>query len=283
MYYMHELGDGPGRSWLKQFDAFDYKVKNDMFADADAYLDRMSRAQNEKGTIRVGHARLSRSYTFTIEPNRIAKRIFDVRIQLSEEWASDLRCIEHENLEIQRLGFEKILCENQKELDSKRNLIFDSDPFTTDQTPLRYKNYMALKTLITRHAVARLLPYTRDSGSNHEYMYMLRFVSSYGPIKDGDEFVRFLMERPIEHRTNPQHVIQPRAIALQVLELRQAIAKEWISVMEYIPEEQKFRTRNILENSMKLSDAPGEDVRKPRKAADDPEATLDKGSDDQAS
>lgn len=281
---MHELGDGPGRNWLKKFDAFDDKVRDDKFADGDAYLDRMSRAQNEKGTLRIGHARLSRSYTFTIEPNRIAKRISDIRIQLAAEWARDLKCIEAENLEIQRLAFERMLCSDEKELDSKRNLILDSDPFTTDNSPLRYKNYMALKTLVTRHAVARLLPYTRDCGSNHEYMYLLQFATSYGPIKDGDAFVRFLMDHPVQHRTNPQYVIQPRSIALQILELRQAIANEWISVMDYIPQEQHLRTRRILENSINLSDAPGEDMRKPKNGVDDhdPEATLDKGADGNA-
>ena len=281
-YYMHELGDGPGRTWLRNFDAFDEKVQEDKFTDGDAYLDRMSRAQNEKGVLRIGNSRLSRKYNFTIEPHRIAKRITDVRLQLAEEWAKDLGCIKHENLEIQRLGFEKMLCSSEKELNSKRNLVFDSDPFTTDHTPLRYKNYKALKTLITGHAVARLLPYTRDCGSNHEYMYLLQFMNSYGAIKDGDELVRMLMERPIEYRTNPEFVIQPKGIALQIMELRQAIAEEWISVMEFIPGEQNLRTRSILENSMKISDAIGEDVRKPQSGIDDSESITDKGTSEQA-
>lgn len=206
------------------------------------------------------------------------------RMQLAAEWARDLRCIDAENLELQRLAFEKMLCATEAELNSKRNLIFDSDPFSNDHTPLRYKNYIALKTLTTQHAVARLLPYTRDRGSNHEYMYLLQFVSSYGAIKDGDEFLRALMDRPLESRTNPVYTIHPRSIALQILELRSAIAAEWIAVMEYIPEEQRLMNRAILERSINVSEAPGEDFpKRGNKKMNNGEAKLDKGEADEES
>lgn len=250
MYYMQEMHDSPSRDFLLKFDDFSAKVKAHKFNDGDAYIDRMLRAPNRKLIVHLGHPRFARKFHFTIEPNRIAKRIMQSRIQLAAEWARDLRCIDIENLELQRMAFERMVCSSDAELNSKRNLVFDSDPFAIDQTPLRYKNYMALKTLTTQHAVARLLPYTRDRGSNHEYMYLLQFVSSYGAIKDGDQFLRALMDRPLESRTNPVHTIHPRAIALQLLELRSVIAAEWIAVMEYIPEEQRLMNRALLERSM---------------------------------
>lgn len=281
MYYMAEMHDGPSRDFLRRFDDFEHKVKTDQFQDGEAYLDRMLRAQREKGTMRVGHpsGRFSRTYQFTIEPNRIAKRIIESRLQLAGEWARDLRCIEAENLEIQRLGFEKMLCQDKTELDSKRNLIFECDPFSNDDTPLRYKNYMALKTLTTQHAVARLLPYTRDSGPNHDYMYLLQFVDKHGPIKNGDDFVRSLMDRPLENRTNPAYTIHPRSIGLQILELRLVIAQEWTHVMNFIPEEHKMMTRRMLEKSMKISDVHGEDIRRPSSSPEDPDAkpSFEKG------
>lgn len=258
MYYMEELHDGPSKTWLTRFDGFGNKVKLNQFSDGDAYINRMLSARKEKGTMKVGHpaGRFSRIYTFFIEPNRIAKRIIKTREQLAAEWGKDLRCIEAENLEIQRIGFEKLLCKDEAELDSKRNLIFDTDPFSTDNTPLRFRNYQALKTLTTLHAAARLIPYLRDTGPNHEYMYLLQFVASYGPIKDGDAFIRELMDRPIEARTNPEHEIHPRSIALQIMELRVAIAQEWTAVMDFVPQEQKMNARRSLENSINLSPAP---------------------------
>ena len=251
MFYMDELGDGPSRDFLKRFDAFDTKVKNDEFEDGDGYLDRMMHAQNQNVEMTISHmgGRLKRTYKFKIEPRRIADRIFDVRKQIASEWATDLRCIEMENVEIQRTEFEKVLTKDQQVLDSKKNIVFDMDPFS-DNTPLRYKNYMALKTLLTQHSVARLLWYMRDEGSNHEYMYLLQFTNTYGAISNGDDFIRQLMQRQVEFRTHPSFTIQPRSIALQILEVRQAIADEWIALMQRVPEEQMELARSILERSM---------------------------------
>jgi len=123
---------------------------------------------------------------------------------------------------------------------------------------------MALKVLITQQAIVRLLPFLRDRGSNHEYMYLLRFVNSHGPLEKGDKFIRTLMECPIETRTNPTHTIQPKAIATQIMELRRVIAQEWITVMECLPEEQLLRAREMLETSMDMSTQLGEDIRRPK-------------------
>ncbi|KAI0566719.1 Chaperonin-like RbcX [Gracilaria domingensis] len=251
---MHELGDNITRNWLKSFDDFSGKVEEDRFVDADDYLQRMMRAESESKTVQISHlgGRLVRNYDIVIEPYRIAKRIFAIRKQLAGEWAKDLRCVRMENLEIQRMAVESILCSNEAELQSKRNLIFDSDPFSNDNSPLRYKNYHALKTLTTRHAVSRLLPYIRDCGPNHDYMYLLQFCKAYGSIDDGDDFVKKLMAKPLENRTHPNHLIQPRGLALQILELRWAIAEEWISIMKFIPEEHMLMNRSILERSVMM-------------------------------
>lgn len=255
MYYMHELGDGPSHQWLSNFDNFSDKVKKHTFKNGDRFIERMMHTPPAKGSLKIGHpsGRFSRTFHFTIDPRNIAHRIVAVRVQLAGEWARDLRCVDAENLELQRLSFERIVVVSEKELDSKRNLIFDSDPFANDQTPLRFKNYVALKTLITQHAVTRLLPYMRDRGSNHEYMYLLQFVNSYGAIANGDDFMRDLMSRPVELRTNPSYTVVPRSIAAQVLELRSAIAAEWITVMEFVPVEHELNNRSSLERSMEAS------------------------------
>ncbi|PXF46960.1 hypothetical protein BWQ96_03298 [Gracilariopsis chorda] len=256
MYYMHELGDNTTRTWLKRFERFSERVENGQFVDGESYLNRMMRAEKERISVQVSHlgGRLLRTYEYDVEPFRLAKRILDIRKQLAAEWVGDLRCIEMENLEIQRMAIERALCSDEAQLESKRKLIFDSDPFASDQTPLRYKNYHALKTLITSHAVSRLLPYVRDCGSNHDYMYLLQFCRAYGMIGDGDQFVRELMGRPIERRTHPSYTIQPRSLALQVLELRTAVAAEWIEVMKFVPSEHMLMNRRILERSVEMGD-----------------------------
>lgn len=275
MYYMHELGDGPSHQWLSRFEDFSEQVKAHKFKDGEKFLDRMKCSHPETCILRVGHpsGRFSRKLQFTIEPARIAHRIFDVRVQLSQEWARDLNLIEMENLEIQRLSFEKLLVKSERELDSKKNLIFDTNPFANDETPLRWKNYVGLKTLITQHAVTRLLPYMRDHGSNHEYMYLHQFVRNYGAIVDGDDFVRDLISKPSEPRTNPTFTVVPRAIALQVLELRKVVADEWISVMEFVPVERDLIVRSSLNKSLESSADLSEDAR--RSARDSPSDSPD--------
>lgn len=256
MFYMNELGDGPSHQWLSQFDDFSNKVKLRQFRNGDQFIARMLLAPLKEGTVTIGYpsARgLSRTVSFVIEPRRIAQRVIDVRLHLSTEWASDLRCVDADNLELQRLSFERILVSSEQELDTKRNLTFDSDPMATDQTPLRFQNYIALKTLITQHAVARLLPYIRDHGSNHEYMYLLQFMNWYGAIADGDEFIRDLMARQVEQRSNATFTVVPKSIALQLLELRSAIAAEWISVMEFVPMEHEMNARGALEKLFEVS------------------------------
>lgn len=255
LYYMHELHDGPSHNWLNSFDNFSEQVKAHKFKNGDQFLDKMRQAPMEKGYIKIGHpsGRFSRKFPFTIEPRRIASRIVDVRVELASEWAKDLLCIEPENLELQRMSFERLVAKSDAELDSKRSLIFDSDPFANDQTPLRFKNYTALKTLLTQHAITRLLPYMRDRGSNHEYMYLLQFLNSYGAIGDDVDFLQYLMARSPESRTNPSFMVSPRSIASQILELRSVIAKEWIAVLDFVPVETKLLRCGMLEKSMEAS------------------------------
>lgn len=273
MYYMHELGDGPSHQWLSRFGNFSESAKKNTFTNGDEFVDRMLRTPTEQCSVKIGHpsSRFSRTFNFTIEPRRIAKRIMDVRVQLSKEWSNDLKCIDAENLELQRLSFEKMMVSTEKELNSKRNLIFESDPCVNDQSPLRFKSYIALKTLITQHAVTRLLPFIRDQGSNHEYMYLLRFINTYGAIADGDKFLSDLMGKQAEARTNPNFTVVPKYIANQILELRSVIAAEWITALDFIPVENELNMRGQLEKSMELSiDLPEDTQNGPNgKAADD--------------
>lgn len=259
LYYQAELAQSPEKNWLEQFDQFSTKDKNGSFVDGDAFLDKMLHSSKVKGFITIGHpkGRFSRKFPFTIDPHRIASSILASRRQLSAEWATDLGCIAAENLEIQRMCFEKLLCADEATLTSKRNLIFDSDPFTSDHTPLRFNNYASLKVLITQHAIGRLQPYLRDT-SNYEYMFLLEFVASYGSLTDGDDFIWKLMESPVQSRANPKCVVRPRAIAMQIMDLRKVIADEWIEVMQQVPDAELSRARDMLEQAAKMSSDFGE-------------------------
>lgn len=277
---MQELRDAPSHNFLRTFDSFEDKVISSDFNEGDAYLDRLQAAPIRTGTFRVGHprSRLSRKCSFTINPPRIALSVLSARKQLAAEWAVDLRCIEEENLEIQRRAMERTTTSDKRELQAKENLIFEIDPFASDNSPLRYRNYVSLKTIITQLAITRLLSYLRDHGSNHDYMWLLQYQRSRKQNLQGDDLVRDIMSRSVEMRTNPEHTIQPRNIALKVLELRGIIAKDWIAVMSCVPEEQMLRAKGRLEKTMEMSASLGEDVRK-QSSDTDVEASLESEED----
>lgn len=211
MYYIQKMRDSVTWRWLTNFDGFVHKVDHDCHLDGDRYLDRMMRACNEKGTIQVSHmqGRLSTTYKFTIEPYRIATRIFNFSKELASERATDLKYIKMGNSDIQRLAVERLLCTTTQELEFRRNLIFGHESLSTENTPLRYKTYSAIKTLPSRHALSRILPYMPDHAPNYGYMYILQFNSAYGPMNDGDQYVNHLMNRQLEERTYPSHTIHP--------------------------------------------------------------------------
>ncbi len=79
-----------------------------------------------------------------------------------------------------------------------------------------------------------------------------------------------LMSQPRLERTNPEFVIDPRGLAMHILDLRNVIAKEWISVMEGVPEEQLAMKRSMLQRAADLPFTPGADY--PTDSSEGPES-----------
>lgn len=249
LYYYSELRDSATKRWLLNFENFAQLEQQDMFHDGNAYLTRMLQARPVHGTIEQRHPRayFSRKYPFTIHPARVARSVLASRAQLAAEWAVDLRCVEAGNVEIQRMSFERLIEKDEKVLLSRRNIVFDAEAYG-DQSPMRGKNFSKLLVLLTQHAIMRLIAFLRDT-SNHEYMWLTNFVARYGPLHDGDHFITELLSQPPEQRTNPAKIIDPRALAVEVMDLRSTIASEWMSLMHRIPDEQLALTRALLERS----------------------------------
>jgi hypothetical protein len=164
-----------------------------------------------------------------------------------------------ENKEIMRMSFERIFENDEKKLNSLRGRVFDFDNFSTDQTPLRFKNYSKLKLLVTQQAISRLEMYLRDT-NNHDYLFFRGFVhSSHQPLVNDEKLLVELARQPTVHRINPDHVIDPMSIARRLMEVRAHIAQEWIGVLQGVPEEHVNWSRVRLEESMSLNPTQGED------------------------
>ncbi len=254
VYYFREMHDSASTNWLLKFENFESSEKNDMFHDGEGFILRMLQQAPIHGEYVQRHPRayLTRRFPFTIRPSQIAQSILASRKQLAEEWAQDLGCVENDNLEMQRMSFERLVEKDPRVLNSRRNLVFDYDVFANNQTPMRSKNYQKLLVLVTQHSIMRLMVYLRDS-SNHDYMFLYNFTARYGPLTNGSDFLESLMAQPVVRRTNPEHVVNPRALAYQILDLRKVVADEWISIMKQIPEEQHALAVSVLQRSANLN------------------------------
>jgi hypothetical protein len=261
-FYLAEFRDVPSKDWLLRFDGFEEREKQQSFIDGDgSFLRKMFRAQPQEGTMVVGHprGRFKREYKFVIEPPKVANRVLAARTQLAEEWANDLGCIRLENNEISRMAFERMFESDEKKLSSLRGRVFDFDNFSGDQTPLRFKNYMKLKLLVTQQAIARLQLYLRDT-SNYDYMFLRSFIQgSHQPLVDDEKLLVELARQPPITRINPDFVIDPASLARRLMEIRSQIAQEWIAVLHGVPEEHVNWSRVRLEESLSLNPTQGED------------------------
>eukprot|EP00179_Madagascaria_erythrocladioides_P000750 CAMPEP_0198313816 /NCGR_PEP_ID=MMETSP1450-20131203/4709_1 /TAXON_ID=753684 ORGANISM="Madagascaria erythrocladiodes, Strain CCMP3234" /NCGR_SAMPLE_ID=MMETSP1450 /ASSEMBLY_ACC=CAM_ASM_001115 /LENGTH=347 /DNA_ID=CAMNT_0044016837 /DNA_START=86 /DNA_END=1129 /DNA_ORIENTATION=+ len=248
-FYFLEFHDAPSRNWLLRFDNFDDKDKTKSFKDSDAYITRMLTAPEEDCTVVMGHPRgyFKREYKFKITPAKIAHRILAARAQLAEEFSNDLKLIKAENEEINREHVVKIFTTSEKERNAAKTLIFDSDPFSGSTTPLRAANYRKFKNLLTELAIGRALARYRAEEA-HYYLWLGEHQHS-NPTENGDDFIKGLLTRPAEHRTNPDAVISPVKIATDIMSYRETIAGEWMRQLLDVPEENLTLERNVLEKS----------------------------------
>lgn len=250
-FYMSEMRDSATRDWMLGYEGFRGRDASGTFEDDGAFVHSMLHAHQADGVMVMGHptARFRREFKFTIAPMSVAKRILSVRAALADEWRRDLRCIELENKEIERMALERVLCQDEKVLKTLRKNVFDYDNLEIDQTPLRYKNYMKLKLFATQHAVSRFELHLRDH-SNHDYMFFRRYRMSAQPIVDDEKFILGLMAIPPVEKTNPAHEIVPRDLARQLMALRAQVAAECIDIVAGVEDEQKEDERRRLEAAL---------------------------------
>lgn len=259
LYYFQEMRDSASTNWLQNFENFEMKDENDVFEDGDSFLTRMQQQAQQQGEYVQQHtqrAYLTKRYRFTIRPAQIAQSILASRKQLAAEWAIDLQSVEAENLEMQRMSFERLVEQDARILNSRRNQVFDVDSGGFDQTPLRSNNLQKLLVLVTQHAITRHMVYLRDNSSSQDYIFLYNFTAQFGALNNGTEYLEKLMLMPqqkLSHNTtNSRHIVNPRILAMSILRLREVIAKEWISIMNQIPEEQHELTISMLRRSANL-------------------------------
>jgi hypothetical protein len=257
-YYLREFHDSASLTWLNEFLA---RADQDSFDDngTSGFISSMLVSPPVTCTMTYGHKNLKRSFKFDIRPMDLAYRLLACRVQLSEEWSHDLACIILENKEILRMSIERMAETDERKLNSVRSRVYDYDNASSEQTPLRYKNYHKLKLLATQHACARLELFLRDT-NNHDYMFFRSYRLRATPIKSDEDFILGLLKLVPVSRINPSHEINPAALAKQLMDMRAHIAEEWIQCMVGIPVDHMKWSRQRLEASMSMNLTRGEDL-----------------------
>lgn len=254
LYYYAELHDAPTQRWLLDFDRFGIRDNQDLFFDSDAYLTRMIRAPSVPGVIHTRQGRLTRKHTFTIEPPRVARAVLAAREQLATEWAADLPVIRAENAELLRAACERLIEPDARARASRENIVFSP----SDGSPLRGRNLQLCTALLTQHAVARILPFLRGS-SNAEYVWLAKYLAGNGAISDGKTFLRRMLGQEGVQDKYSMRAVDPRGIAVQIMDMRGGIADEWVQAMRGVVDEQDALLRSLLERALQASLDCGED------------------------
>jgi hypothetical protein len=280
LYYMAEFRDEPGLRWILDFDQYGTCFPNSsdranrhqqayrFLRNTVEYLSSMMAAPSEMHTMVVG-TRVRREFTFTLEPFRYAQRIMAARESVAEELRRDLGLVGSENNEIL-----SELYHEQSGQAHQAQRILDHDDFTTDESPLRYHNYRAMKALLTRRATMRYLNRLRFEGRHAEHDWLSKWPCWEQDIQDGDDFIRSLLrlgqvrcegqkffvennDRVVVRdgvgaRSEASISFMPSDFVNELLILRTLLAREWQAHLapEKIKEEHLAILRGHLKRSM---------------------------------
>eukprot|EP00903_Cladosiphon_okamuranus_P006174 g6071.t1 len=270
VYYWLEFRDDLTPQWMKQFT---YRNGDIQDIGWSQHLDLLLRSEPEEMIVRrlsqrpqggsgnnpyLKPNRTQMEYTVLIEPQSIARKIMQVREQISKEWIQDLGLIAAENSEVERHR-EDSLCLDSDSKEKDRKLVFDHDPLNNTSSPYRGKNYKLLLEMITKAAVRAYRSELRISGDRYTLNWLEKFMHRNdmedGPNLKGNELVEAILDGPIvvikDPRTEKNRVIDPGHIGRQLMSFRQSEAKLVTLAMESVPADHMALNRQFLEERMR--------------------------------
>eukprot|EP00904_Undaria_pinnatifida_P004554 jgi/Undpi1/1409/HiC_scaffold_11.g04800.m1 len=270
VYYWLEFRDDLTPQWLKQFSRHNGDVQE---IGWHQHMGQLMRAEPEEMTVRrlsqrprggsgnnpfLKANRSVMEYNVLIEPQQIAKKIMQVREQISREWVNDLSLIAAENNELERHREDSMFLDVES-AEKDRKMVFDHDPLNNVSSPYRGKNYKLLKEMITKAAVRAYRSELRISGDRYTLNWLEKFVhrndEEGGPNLKGNEFVEAILDGPIvvikDPRTEKNRVIDPGHIGRQLMGFRQLEAQLVVEAMKSVPDDHTRLNRQFLEERLR--------------------------------
>lgn len=195
------------------------------------------------------------TYTYTISPPEVARRVIQTALELAIEWTEDLSVLEVETECLWRKR-RAIVLGDDKEV--KTTLpAFSIDQDGGDDSPFRGGTYDLLQALATRQATKAALA---SLGANPEKAASFELLKAHwdgyqelfaGDMQKhvGENFLHTLLELPVTMRSSGKglsgsdseeatfSVVDPRAICAELLEWRLLVGAAWIERLASLPEE----------------------------------------------
>ncbi|CAM9932515.1 unnamed protein product, partial [Phaeothamnion confervicola] len=189
-------------------------------------------------------------YTVLIEPLAIAKKVMTVREQIAAEWSADLDLVEAENHELMRHHDDTVSLVKEA-AERARQMVFDHDPYGSNNTPYRGKNYRQLLELVTATAIRRYESEMRVRGDRYKLNWLEKFLHRHGTDNKGNALLEAMLQGTMvminDPRRDKPRVIEPTEVAQSIMRLRLAVAKELAATLAGTADEHVEMRRALLE------------------------------------
>ncbi|CAN0079394.1 unnamed protein product [Discosporangium mesarthrocarpum] len=276
VYYWLEFRDDLSPKWLTSFTKANGEIGEIGWR---RFLTNLMRTEPEELVVRrisqrplggsgnnpyLSSNRAAMEYNVLIEPITMAKKIMQVREQMSLEWKKDMGLMEAENSELTRFREDSMGVVKEK-AEHMHHVVFEDDPFAPVGTPQRGKNYKKLLDLVTKVGIRNYRAELRVSGDRYTLNWLERFMTKNdmeGSKKlKGNALVEAILDGPIvmikDPRTDKPRMIDPSKIAREIMGFRHKEARAIVMMMDDIPMDHSTLNRVYLEERLKDGMADG--------------------------
>ncbi|CAN0088737.1 unnamed protein product [Ectocarpus sp. 12 AP-2014] len=192
-------------------------------------------------------------YNETIEPTTIARRLMEIREQVAEQLGSDLQQIAAENARLQAdYHYESELGPDRAQALRLSSLkpMTDVDPSSgTANPPRRRSTYKDALELVTAASMRRVKAELRIRGDMVTLDWLDRF-SSRELEQRGNALLESLFAGPMVLIKDPLRdrpkVVEPLKVAQEIMQGREVVAEELITVLKGVPQDHLAMTVSLL-------------------------------------
>lgn len=224
IFYRSEFGDTDSVEYLSRFKNFGQAFHSSVFLNSKEYL-----------------AELYHSCKGSTERSKLTKNIIAHRSAIAQELQLVLSKVDQLNIEILRECIENLHNPRDISLESKRQVVIESDS-GSEYSPLFVPNKQDLIKLLTREAT-QLLIHKLKAGQQETYESFFQYANKH-KTKTDTEFIKeiYLGKEKVQFERLP--------IVEQILHIRLLIAGQWFFYLKETPEKDADLLTNFQKSDL---------------------------------